>query len=62
LLLAELRVLPDDVGGRFYGSALLLHNPPWQLDRELAALGEELHALLASGPGTGGGVRWLVGE
>ncbi|CAK0764859.1 Ribosomal RNA large subunit methyltransferase J [Gammaproteobacteria bacterium] len=62
LLLAELRVLPDDVGGRFHGSALLLHNPPWQLEQELSALGKELATLLASGPGTGAAVRWLVGE
>jgi len=62
LLLTELRVLPEDVGGRLYGSALLLHNPPWKLDRELTALGKELTTLLSAGPMTGAEVRWLVGE
>ncbi|CAK0762171.1 Ribosomal RNA large subunit methyltransferase J [Gammaproteobacteria bacterium] len=62
LLLTELRVLPEDVGGRLYGSALLLHNPPWKLDRELTALGKELTILFSLGPMAGAEVRWLVGE
>ncbi len=62
LLLAELRILPGDVGGRFHGSALLLHNPPWQLDQEIAVLHKELLPLLALESGTHAEVRWLVGE
>lgn len=62
LLLAELRVLPADVEKRFYGSALLLHNPPWKLDQELASLGEELSSLLALNPKEGAEIRWLVRE
>ena len=62
LLLAELRILPDDVGGRLHGGAVLLHNPPWQLDQAITALHQELAPLLAPGPGCGAELRWLVGE
>ncbi len=62
LLLSELRVLPEDVGGRFHGSGLLLHNPPWQLDQEMRTLNQVLVSLLASESGGRSEVRWLVGE
>jgi 23S rRNA (adenine2030-N6)-methyltransferase len=62
LLLAELAILPADSPLGLNGSGMLLINPPWQLDAELPAALEELHALLA--PAGSGGVRveWLVPE
>ncbi|CAK0773275.1 Ribosomal RNA large subunit methyltransferase J [Gammaproteobacteria bacterium] len=61
LLVAELQVLPEDVGGRLFGSALLIHNPPWQLDKELALLGSELRAILSKNEKTISHVHWVVG-
>jgi len=61
LLVTELQVLPEDVGGRLFGSALLIHNPPWQLDEELALLGSELREILSKNAKTSSHVRWLVG-
>jgi 23S rRNA (adenine2030-N6)-methyltransferase len=62
LLLVELAVQPADSPLGLNGSGMLLVNPPWQLDIELPAALEELHALLA--PAGSGGVRveWLVPE
>jgi 23S rRNA (adenine2030-N6)-methyltransferase len=36
-LLAELLIRPDDSPLRLNGSAMLLLNPPWKLDAEIAA-------------------------
>ncbi len=62
LLVAELAVLPEDVVGRLYGSGLVVHNPPWQLDIQLQQLLTEIQPLLALAPGGGSWVRWLVPE
>ncbi|CAK0757694.1 Ribosomal RNA large subunit methyltransferase J [Gammaproteobacteria bacterium] len=62
LLLIELRILPEDVAGRFHGSALLLHNPPWLLEKDLVILGKELAIMLSSEHKAESNVRWLVGE
>lgn len=59
LLLVELKILPDDVLGRFHGSALLLHNPPWQLDQEINLLNQALAKNFACDPKISAKVYWL---
>jgi len=62
LLVAELSVHPADSDAGLNGSGLVLLNPPWRLDGELAATLPGLHAAL-SPSGTGGcRVEWLVPE
>ncbi|MCU0936309.1 MAG: 23S rRNA (adenine(2030)-N(6))-methyltransferase RlmJ [Gammaproteobacteria bacterium] len=62
VLRIELRVRPADSPTRMNGSALLVVNPPWQLDQELAQSLPWLLARLA--PEGGGSVRvdWLATE
>ncbi|MFT4196311.1 MAG: 23S rRNA (adenine(2030)-N(6))-methyltransferase RlmJ [Pseudoxanthomonas sp.] len=59
--LAELQVRPDDSPLRLAGSGMLLLNPPWQLDAEVAAALPALRQALA---GAGGATRleWLRRE
>jgi 23S rRNA (adenine2030-N6)-methyltransferase len=61
LLLLELNVLPVDSPVGLNGSGMLLANPPWQLEVEMAAALHELHQILMP---SGGSVRveWLVPE
>jgi 23S rRNA (adenine2030-N6)-methyltransferase len=58
----ELTVVGPAHPMKMKGSGLVVINPPWQIDRELAALGSWLAEALAQAPGGGGGLRWLVNE
>jgi len=61
VLCAELQVWPDDSPLRMTGSGLLVCNPPWQLDGQLARLLPALQSLLA--PATGSHrLQWLRRE
>ncbi len=48
--------------GPLAGAGLVVMNPPWPLAEELAAVLPPLADLLATGPGAGCRVDWLVGE
>lgn len=63
LLRCELEVKPPMSGGELgmYGSGMLIVNPPWQLDKELAPLMQELNRYLAAGKGRVK-IDWLAGE
>jgi 23S rRNA (adenine2030-N6)-methyltransferase len=63
VLRAELIVSPVSDPAKLNGSGLILVNPPWTLQNELAALLPFLAALLERGP-KGGGFKldWLAGE
>lgn len=59
-LTAEFYRQPPDNPERLNGCGLLVVNPPWKLDEDLALLLPDLsHRLGATGPA---GVRWLVPE
>jgi len=61
-LVAELMLHPDDSPLRLNGCGMVIVNPPWQFDRELAALLPVLRDRLAA-PGQGQvHVDWLTGE
>lgn len=62
LLLAELGVRPADSPLGLNGSGLVIANPPWQFDEEIAHALREAHAALAPDGAGGTSVRWLVGE
>lgn len=62
ILKLELSVFPDSWQGGMRGSAMLIVNPPFELDTTLAPALAWLHgALSTDGAGTHG-VEWLVGE
>jgi len=56
LLAVELSVHPEDNEAGLNGSGMLLINPPWRIEEELAATLPAVHAALA-GDGAGGGTR-----
>lgn len=62
LLLMELNIRPADSPLGLNGSGLIIANPPWQFDREMRPVHEELHAALARDQAGGIRVEWLVGE
>jgi 23S rRNA (adenine2030-N6)-methyltransferase len=59
-LVAELSVHPADSGVGLNGSGMILLNPPWKLDEELAATLPAVHRALAPGGAGGTRVEWLV--
>jgi 23S rRNA (adenine2030-N6)-methyltransferase len=59
-LVVHLVVNPD--APKLKGCGLLIVNPPWQFDRELAPLAGWLAEALAQTPGGGAELRWLVPE
>ncbi|MBS0464306.1 MAG: 23S rRNA (adenine(2030)-N(6))-methyltransferase RlmJ [Proteobacteria bacterium] len=61
ILLAELLVRADDSPLRLNGSGMLLLNPPWKLDEELAAALPELVRALGEA-GAGQRMEWLRQE
>lgn len=61
-LLVELAVSSVQPGAKLSASGLILVNPPWRLDEELAALLPWLTRRLAQGPGAAHRLDWLVGE
>lgn len=62
LLLVELNVRPADSPLGLNGSGLIIFNPPWQFDAEIAPSLREAHAALADGGAGGVKVEWLVPE
>jgi len=60
-LVAELTVHPADSDVGLNGSGMLLLNPPWKLDEELAATLPAVHRALAPDGAGGARVEWLVG-
>jgi 23S rRNA (adenine2030-N6)-methyltransferase len=56
--LAELQVRPDDSPLRLAGSGMLLVNPPWQLEQDIAPALPILQKLLG-GPGATTRMEWL---
>ncbi|HEY2345906.1 MAG TPA: 23S rRNA (adenine(2030)-N(6))-methyltransferase RlmJ [Xanthomonadaceae bacterium] len=61
ILLAELLVRPDDSPLRLNGSAMLLLNPPWKVDAEIAAALPELVRELGEN-GASHRLEWLKRE
>jgi 23S rRNA (adenine2030-N6)-methyltransferase len=62
LLVAELSIHPEDSTVGLNGSGMVLLNPPWKTDEDLAAALPAVHAAM-SPSGTGGTrVEWLVPE
>jgi len=59
-LVVETVVNPDSPKMR--GCGLLIVNPPWQFDREVAPMMSYLADLLAQAPGSSSSLRWLVPE
>lgn len=59
---AELSVAGPEAGLKMSGAGLMVVNPPWQLDAELAPVMSWLGQSLAQGPGGGGVLRWLSPE
>jgi 23S rRNA (adenine2030-N6)-methyltransferase len=53
MLIAELRLYPADSRVALNGSGMLIINPPYQLDVQLAESLAELYGRLAVGPGGG---------
>jgi 23S rRNA (adenine2030-N6)-methyltransferase len=61
-LVAELSVHPPDSSIGLNGSGMVVLNPPWQLDEELAETLPAVHAALAPAGSGGSRVEWLVPE
>jgi 23S rRNA (adenine2030-N6)-methyltransferase len=62
LLRLELTVRPGDSPIGLNGSGLVIANPPWQFDTEIAPALAEAHAALAPDKVGGSRVDWLVPE
>jgi 23S rRNA (adenine2030-N6)-methyltransferase len=62
MLLCELLVQPDDVAKRLNGSGMIIINPPWQLDTQLAPVMRWLDQTLAVVPHARPVIDWLVPE
>ena len=52
----------DSTSPRMPGCGMLVVNPPWQLDREVAPAVRWLGEVLAQAPGGRGELRWIVPE
>lgn len=59
---AELTVVGPEDPRKLKGCGVLVLNPPWQIDRELAPVVTWLAATLAQSPASEGTLRWLVPE
>jgi 23S rRNA (adenine2030-N6)-methyltransferase len=62
ILRAELRVGPTAEDGPLGGCGLILVNPPWPLEGELALMLPALAKALTRGSAAGFGLDWLAGE
>ena len=58
----ELMIAGPEHSMKMKGSGLVVINPPWQLDRELAPMNPWLGEVLAQEPGGRASLRWLVPE
>ncbi|MEX2044809.1 MAG: 23S rRNA (adenine(2030)-N(6))-methyltransferase RlmJ [Opitutus sp.] len=61
-LAMELMIAGEQSPLRMKGCGLLVINPPWQFDREAAAVLDCLSEVLAQAPGGAGRIDWLVPE
>ena len=61
-LMAELMLHPDDSPLRLNGCGMLIVNPPWQFDKQLAELLPDLAHMLARETRAEQRVEWLTGE
>ena len=59
---AELTIAGEDAAIKLKGCGLVVVNPPWQIDREIAPVLASLAVLLAQVPGGSCKVRWVVPE
>jgi 23S rRNA (adenine2030-N6)-methyltransferase len=59
---AELTIAGENAPMKLKGCGLLVVNPPWQIDREIAPVLDSLATLLAQAPGGAGRLRWIVGD
>jgi 23S rRNA (adenine2030-N6)-methyltransferase len=62
ILSAELAVRAPTPDGTLSANGLLIVNPPWMLDTEVRTMAPVLADLMATGPGAGASVDWLVSE
>lgn len=62
LLALEMSVRPDDSPIGLNGSGLIVANPPWQLDTEMASVHAELHRVLAPEGKGHTRIEWIVPE
>ncbi len=62
ILAAELDIYSERRAGRLGGTGMILVNPPWRLDAELAQALPALAARLGQEPGAGARIDWLAGE
>ena len=62
VLIAELATRQPVPDGTLSACGLLIVNPPWTLDTELEAVAPALAKAMATGPGGGASVDWLVPE
>jgi 23S rRNA (adenine2030-N6)-methyltransferase len=62
LLRLELTVRPADSPIGLNGSGLVIANPPWKFEREMAAALAEVHAAVAADGAGASQVEWLVAE
>jgi len=62
IFVSELRLYDEDLPKRLNGSGMLLINPPWQLDAQLASFGPWLWQVLSAGAGGDYRQSWLVPE
>jgi 23S rRNA (adenine2030-N6)-methyltransferase len=62
LLVAELSIHPEDSAVGLNGSGMVLLNPPWKTDEELAESLPAVHAALSPSGAGGTRVEWLVPE
>ena len=62
LLVAELSIHPEDSAIGLNGSGMILLNPPWKTDRDLAETLPAVHAALSPSGAGGTRVEWLVPE
>jgi len=61
-LALELMIAGEQAEMKMKGCGLVVINPPWQFDREIAAAIEFLADVLAQAPGGGARAEWIVGE
>jgi 23S rRNA (adenine2030-N6)-methyltransferase len=61
-LVAELSLHPADSGVGLNGSGMVLLNPPWKLDEDLAATLPAVHTALTPEGAGGTRIEWLVPE
>lgn len=57
---AELAIAGDHSSIKLKGCGLIVINPPWQFEAEVAPVLEYLAGALAQAPGGGGRIEWLV--